>query len=153
MKLARFLVVAAGLTATLVSSAPLPAASATQRPVDVVNELVFMTSLHDFVVTASSSRRDPRLDWRTDLCSAPVVESSGKSFDFSRSCRRHDFAYRNYSRLGGARLWTASLRARVDTVFRADMRSECTSRQGSMRVRCLLWAETFYRAVRIYAGP
>lgn len=153
MGLPRFLVVAAGLTATLVSSASQPAVSAPRPVAVVVHELVFDVSLADFVRTATSPGRDRRLDWRTDLCSAPVVESSGRSFDFSRACRRHDFAYRNYARMDGGRRWTASLRARVDAVFRADMRADCLPRRASLRVRCLLWAETFYRAVRIYAGP
>ncbi len=153
MGLARFLVVAAGLTATLVSSAPQPAVSAPRPVADVVRELVFDVSLADFVRAASSPGRDRRLDWRTDLCSAPVVESSGRSFDFSLACRRHDFAYRNLSRVDGGRHWTAPLRARVDEVFRADMRADCLPRRATLRMRCLLWAEAYYRAVRIYAGP
>jgi hypothetical protein len=153
MRLARFLVVAGGLTATLVSSAPLPASSAPRPVAVVVHELVFDTPLADFVRTATSPSRDRRLDWRTDLCSAPVIESSGRSFDFSRACRRHDFAYRNLSRMDGGGTWTSDLRARVDAVFRTDMRADCLPRRGTLRVRCMLWAETYYRAVRIYAGP
>lgn len=153
MGLSRFLVVAGGLTATLVSSAPVPASSAPRPVASVVHELVFDTSITDFVRTATSPTRDKRLDWRTDLCSAPVLESSGRSFDFSRACRRHDFAYRNLSRLDGGRRWTAALRARVDAVFRGDMRADCLPRRATLRVRCLLWAEAYYRAVRIYAGP
>ena len=153
MGLARFLLVAGGLTATLVPSAPLPAAAAPRPVVAVVHELVFDTPLTDFVRTASSPTRDRRLDWRTDLCSAPVLGSSGHSFDFSRACRRHDFAYRNFSRMDAGRRWTASLRARVDAVFRGATRAECLPRRATLRVRCMLWAETYYRAVRIYAGP
>lgn len=152
MSLATSLVVAAGLSATLLPSAP--SAAETPRPVaSVVNELVFTATLDEFTRIAASRSRDPRLDWSTDLCSAPVVESSGRSFDFSDACRRHDFAYRNLGRIDGGRRWTAAVRGRVDAVFRADMRTDCDPRPPVARAKCRMWAEAFFRAVRIYAGP
>src|SRR5215210_4952981 len=55
--------------------------------------------LDRFLAYRESGRRH-RLDFSSDDCSAPVVGSSGASFDFTEPCVRHDFGYRNYGRLG-----------------------------------------------------
>ena len=129
------------------------AASPPPAPHVVARSLVFGTSLRKFVSVADSDRRDSRLDWSTDGCSVPVIGSTGRSFDFYDACRRHDFAYRNLGKLDGGKWWTPQTRARVDAVFRKDMLANCASRQASTKRTCTAWAETYYRAVRIYAGP
>jgi len=133
------LVVAAGLSVT-----PLP--SPTAR--DAVDALLFRTPLAEFVRVADHITHDTRLDWTTDGCSAPVVESTGRSFDFYSSCRRHDFGYRNLSRLDGGRHWNPSVRLRIDQLFRRDMRASCAGRARLIRLQCMMWAETYYRSVR-----
>ena len=141
-------VVASLLLAACMTAAPPPPA-----PHVVARSLVFDASLARFVRTADSQSRDARLNWTTDGCSVPVLGSSGRTFDFFDACRRHDFAYRNLGKLDGGKWWTPQTRARVDSVFRRDMLANCAGRQPSARTTCNAWAETFYRAVRIYAGP
>jgi hypothetical protein len=102
----------------------------------VAKKLVFNTSLATFIRTADSGNRDSRLTWTTDGCSVPVLGSSGRTYDFYNACRRHDFAYRNIGKLDGGQWWTAEMRARV-----------------AARTSCTAWAETYYSAVRVYAGP
>ncbi len=138
------LVATAGLSVALFSL-PSPRAQ--------IETFVFRTPLATFISTADSPTRDARLDWSSDGCSAPIIESTGRTFDFRNACRRHDFGYRNYSRLDNGTKWTSALRARVDAVFLKDMHADCARRPRVVRASCTLWAHTFYRFVRTYAGP
>ncbi len=138
------LVVAAGLSVT-----PLPLPSSQI----VAENLLFHTSLPAFVAIANSSKRDLRLDWTTDGCSAPIVQSTGRSFDFYNACRRHDFGYHNMSRFKNGRVWSETLRLRIDEQFRKDMRSSCIARDVISRTQCRAWAETYFQAVRIFGTP
>lgn len=122
-------------------------------PITVAERLVFRTSLASFVETADSERRDARLDWTTDGCSAPLVESTGRSFDFTKACRRHDFAYRNIARLDGGQHWTSRMRSRVDSVFLRDMQRDCAARPRVTRTTCRNWAALFHSVVRARGGP
>ena len=126
-----------------------PAASALQ----VAERLVLKESLATFLAAAASPNRDSRLDWSSDGCSAPVVESTGRTFDFTEACRRHDFGYRNIAKLENGRRWDAGMRAKVDAVFRRDMRAHCAKRPAVARVACRTWAEVYYRVVRARGGP
>lgn len=126
-----------------------PSASA----LEIAERLVFRESLRTFLTVAASVDRDGRLDWSSDGCSAPVIESTGRTFDFTGPCRRHDFGYRNIARLENGRRWTAEMRARVDAVFRRDMRAHCATRASIARMACRSWAEVFYRVVRARGGP
>ena len=138
------LVVAAGL-----SVAPLPLPSAQT----VAETLLFRTALPAFVAITDSLVRDVRLDWTTDGCSAPIVQSTGRSFDFYNACRRHDFGYRNMSRFKNGRVWSNALRLRIDEQFRKDARASCVSKLGLTKMQCLTWAETYFRAVRSFGAP
>lgn len=129
------------------------AATPPPAPHTVARTLVFKTPLSVFLSTADSTERDGRLTWTTDGCSVPVLGSTGRTFDFYNACRRHDFAYRNLGKLDGGKWWTAQMRARVDVVFKKDMLADCAKRTKTSRQSCTAWAETFYRAVRTYAGP
>jgi hypothetical protein len=91
------------------------------------------------------ARKYPRLDWSTDGCSAPVVGSEGRTFNFRIPCARHDFAYRNFTRLG---VLDESLRARIDDQFRKDLYRSCERQLRTRRVRCVAWAEFFVEVVR-----
>lgn len=100
--------------------------------------------LEEFLDYRDSSQRDERLDWSTDECSAPVVGSTGVSFDFTDACLRHDFGYRNTKQLGlfGQR------KAEIDNRFLADMKDHCATRGALLQASCYRWAYTFYHAVR-----
>jgi hypothetical protein len=138
------LVVAAGLSVT-----PLPLPSAQS----VAETLLFRTSLPAFVAITDSLVRDVRLDWSTDGCSAPIVQSTGRSFDFYDACRRHDFGYRNMSRFKNGRVWSNALRLRIDAQFRRDARASCVFKIRLTKMQCLVWAETYFRAVRSFGAP
>ena len=137
---AHFFVVAALVTATPPS------------PLRAVERAAFRISLPAFTALASSERRDRRLDWSSDGCSAPVVGGTGRSFDFTDACRRHDFGYRNYKALDDGRHWNERIRRRIDDKFKSDMMSTCASRRRTMRTTCRAWALTFFRAVRTWGG-
>lgn len=132
-----------------------PFTSTSQSDVERFQQLMFATPLAAFVAIAESGR-PATLDWTTDHCSAPLVGNTGRSFDFTHACRRHDFAYRNlkmFDRRAPGVWWNPEWRARVDEQFRRDLRGQCASRPLSQRITCRWWAEIFYRAVRTFAGP
>lgn len=145
----------AAVLCLVLSAVPLgPSVAGAPRPPDaatVARQMLFTASLEHFVSVANSPRRDPRLDWTSDGCSAPLVGSTGASFDFTDSCRRHDFGYRNLQHLDSGRHWNSGVRRRVDDQFRNDMRSSCIG-PWSKRSRCLAWSEIFYQSVRIFSG-
>ena len=115
---------------------------------------VFATPLAAFGgFERTAQRHFPQLDWTTDHCSSPLVGNTGRSFDFTLSCRRHDFGYRNLKllqRLTSGNYWNDSWRRRVDEQFRKDMHSTCAVRRFTQRYTCGTWAEIFYRTVRTW---
>ncbi len=123
----------------------------------VVDRLVFDTPLKRFRIERTRAKRMYRwLITSTDGCSAPIVGSSGRSFNFRLACERHDLAYANYSVLSRLSLgveWNASLRAKVDDRFQRDLQDTCSKRRHSERLRCDAWAVVFFHAVRLAAGP
>ncbi|MFZ9773574.1 MAG: phospholipase A2, partial [Ilumatobacteraceae bacterium] len=118
---------------------------------------VFDTPLKRFRIERTRAKRIHRwLITSTDGCSAPIVGSSGRSFNFRLACERHDLAYANYSVLSRLSLgveWNASLRAKVDDRFQRDLQDTCSKRRHSERLRCDAWAVLFFHAVRLAAGP
>jgi len=129
-------------------AAPSPHSAATLG--SVVERGVFATELTQFPRFVRENRRFYRdLDWSTDYCSAPFVGNTGRSFNFRLPCQRHDFGYRNLKIIGA---FNEENRKRVDDRFLADMKSTCTPRGVTQRYNCFLWADTFYAAVRVFAG-
>lgn len=129
-------------------AAPSPHSAATLG--SVVERGVFATELAEFPRFVRENRRFYRdLDWSTDYCSAPFVGNTGRSFNFRLPCQRHDFGYRNLKIIGA---FTEENRKRVDDRFHTDMKSTCTPRGVTQRYNCFLWADTFYAAVRVFAG-
>lgn len=124
-----------------------------------IESLVFDATLPTFQL--AGARRvgiDASFDWSTDLCSAPLVGSTGRSFDFTGPCTRHDFAYRNFKRADAEHpprgtLWNSRLRHRVDSLFLRDMIDHCSRRRLTDRPSCRMWAEVFFRLVRVAGGP
>ena len=115
-------------------------------------ELMFETSLSTFdAIAKDASHRPQYFDWSSDLCSAPLVGSTGITFDFSAACRRHDFGYRNIKTFSTAT--TSAMRKQIDDRFRIDLRESCSRRSIWQRPTCYAWSETFYRVVRLVAGP
>ena len=103
-------------------------------------------SLDEFLSYRSAEDRDQRLDFSTDECTAPVFGNSGRTYDFTDACLRHDFGYRNYGPLG----LIEERRRSVDERFLADMQAHCATRPRDEVVSCLGWARDYYRAVRTF---
>ena len=139
------------LVTTLVVAAVVSASA--PSPLAVAHRAMFRTPLASFVEMANSPQRDRRLDWSTDGCSAPVVGSTGRTFDFTDACRRHDFGYRNFKVIDKGKWWTSAMRHRIDRVFQQDMLRDCNKRIKSVRKICRAWAKTFFKTVRAYSGP
>ncbi len=143
------------------------------RDSQYLETLVFHTSLPAFIETLHS--KSAMLGWfdqSSDLCSAPIIGSTGRSFDFTQACERHDFAYRNYKLLDKkyscfarllkhfcgptaehyARWWNSANRLRIDERFRSDMLAHCGTRSIWDRPICRAWAQVFFRTVRLFSG-
>ena len=128
-----------------------------------VQRLLYRTAIGDFTHIATArigpdgAGGDTWFDWSTDLCSAPLVGNSGRSFNFTDPCRRHDFGYRNTRlldrRYGAGRYWNGNNRKRIDLQFLADMKHQCRRRRIIDHPTCFAWAGIFYSAVRIAGGP
>jgi hypothetical protein len=119
--------------------------------VDAVRHIEFDLDIATFTRQRSSLRRlYPTLDWTTDGCSAPVVGSEGRSFNFRSACNRHDFGYRNFKNLG---LFDTSTRTLIDEQLYRDMNTYCDSQRRTLKVRCIAWSEIFYTMVRAAGGP
>lgn len=142
----------------LVTAAPSAAADSHTAATDLqrIEQLMYATAMPDFVTLASAG--DGWLDATTDFCSAPLVGTTGRSFDFHGACRRHDFGYRNLKLLDqryatSGTYWNLASRKRVDRQFLADMKAHCRTRSWYDEPTCLTWAGTFYAAVRVAGGP
>ena len=117
-----------------------------ESPIEAVSYVMFDLDFVSFKRnTYSLKRAYPYLDWTTDGCSAPVVGNEGRSFDFTHACIRHDFGYRNTKKLGQ---FSEPVRLQIDEQFHRDLESSCANQFRTRKIRCLMWAETFYIAVR-----
>jgi hypothetical protein len=114
------------VTSVLTVASPASAGSVHNALADqaYVDHVMYSTPMSGFLATVGS---DAWFDWSTDFCSAPLVGNTGRTFNFTNSCRRHDFGYRNLQ--------------------------HCWSRPWYDEPTCLAWAETFYAVVRIAGGP
>jgi hypothetical protein len=165
-RLAHVLVAATSMLAALVIPSPVAPAEAVpgsaRADAAFVQQMLFETPLRTF--TRDAAQRvgpdgrigDTWFDWTTDLCSAPLLGNSGRTFDFTEPCRRHDFGYRNTKLLearyrNGA--WSHASRKRIDQQLLADMLGHCRSRWIIDRPSCMTWAYTYYGAVRVAGGP
>ena len=118
---------------------------------DAVRHIEFDLDIASFARQRFSMRRQyPTLDWTTDGCSAPIVGSEGRSFNFRTACDRHDFGYRNFKALG---LFDTSTRTLFDEQLHRDMNTSCDSQRRTLKVRCIAWSEIFYTMVRAAGGP
>lgn len=166
--------IAAAIVSLVVSATSGAHAATSAASIDRLDVLVFGTPLPIFLdIARNPGTADRSFDWSSDLCSAPLIGSTGRSFDFRGPCRRHDFAYRNFKsmdqisacrvppaggtcrlvRVPSGRWWNSSSRHRIDRQFLADMLAHCTTRSGATRISCQSWAQVFYRSVRVAGGP
>ena len=121
-----------------------------ETPIEAVSYVMFDIDFTTFRRERFSLQRAyPFLDWTTDGCSAPVVGGEGRSFNFTHACVRHDFGYRNIKRLGK---FNETIRTKLDEQFHRDLESSCATQVRTRKIRCLMWAETFYVAVRATGG-
>ncbi|MDQ3728545.1 MAG: phospholipase [Actinomycetota bacterium] len=104
--------------------------------------------LSAFLDYKRSGEHDPRMDYTDDGCSAPVLGSKGLSYDFTESCERHDFGYRNAKRLGVF----DQLKDRIDLIFAKDMRASCEEVMVFARKNCRFIATAYYAGVRGAGG-
>jgi len=104
--------------------------------------------LQDFLDHKSSDGQDPDLIYDDDGCSAPVLGSTGISYDFTEACERHDFAYRNYKKLG---LFDEE-KANADAQFYQDMRDHCATRSFVLKPACYANAELYRQGVEELGG-
>lgn len=119
--------------------------------VDAVRYIEFDLDIATFTRQRFALRRQyPTLDWTTDGCSAPIVGSEGRSFNFRTACDRHDFGYRNFKNLG---IFDTSTRTLIDEQLHRDMNTYCDSQRRTFKVRCVAWSEIFYTMVRAAGGP
>ena len=119
--------------------------------VDAVHHIEFDLDIITFSRQRFSLRRQyPTLDWSNDGCSAPIVGSEGRSFNFRTACDRHDFGYRNFKAIG---LFDTSTRTLIDEQLHRDMNKACDSQRRTFKVRCIAWSEIFYTMVRAAGGP
>lgn len=117
-----------------------------ESQIEAVSYVVFDLDLTTFTREKFSLKRAyPSLDWTTDGCSAPVIGNEGRSFNFTQACIRHDFGYRNFKKLGQ---FSETVRAKVDEQFHRDLELSCTTQVRTRKIRCFMWAEAFYVAVR-----
>lgn len=96
-----------------------------------------------------TTQRPAYLVWASDGCSAPVLGAG--PFDFTLSCNRHDFGWRNLRTIDGAAVpvWHVSNKDRVDAGFLHDMRDHCAPLSTLWRIGCDTTARVYYTAVRL----
>ncbi len=144
------------VTSVLPAQLPPVAVTSTQpnpvlSNVDAVHHIAFDLDIATFTRQRFALRRQyPALDWTTDGCSAPIVGSEGRSFNFRAACTRHDFGYRNFKNLG---LFDNLTRTLIDEQLHQDMNTYCDSQRRTFKVRCIAWSEIFYTMVRAAGGP
>ena len=110
--------------------------------------LLYSTSIDAFLA-AKRAQNPPGLDWTDDGCT--IVPDHPLDFDFSPSCKRHDFGYRNY--VAQNRCSDAD-RLRIDQNWLRDMENQCDKEKGGVvnyfqRKACKAAAGTYYNGVRV----
>ncbi|MER7331116.1 MULTISPECIES: phospholipase [unclassified Micromonospora] len=85
-------------------------------------------------------------DWSTDYCSSSPDNPLG--FNFTLSCYRHDFGYRNYKAMGQF----SANKSRLDSAFYEDLKRVCATYSTIVRPACYSLAWTYYQAVSAFGS-
>jgi hypothetical protein len=89
---------------------------------------------------------DYRFNWSTDYCSSSPDNPLG--FNFTLSCYRHDFGYRNYKEMSQF----STNKSRLDSAFHNDLLRACDRYSIWIRPACDSLAWTYYQAVRVFGA-
>ncbi|MEV0808301.1 phospholipase [Micromonospora sp. NPDC050200] len=89
---------------------------------------------------------DYNFDWSTDYCSSSPDNPLG--FNFTLSCARHDFGYRNYKAMGQF----SANKSRLDSAFYEDLKRVCATYNVVVRPACYSLAWTYYQAVSVFGS-
>ena len=124
--------------------------AATASKLDVLSRWTQPTAASTSAWNAARLDRAPwssyQFDWSTDYCSYSPETPLG--FDFTLSCWHHDFGYRNYKAAG---LFSAN-KARLDTMFYADLKRKCATYSVLTQPACYSLAWSYYQAVHIFGS-
>ncbi len=132
------LVAATAVVTTLLTAGTAHADLTEEELRDVTDTYLFDQTLNEFVGTRSDRPHADQLVWSSDACSWSPDEPLG--YEFTTSCYRHDFGYRNYEEQSR---FTEPNRLAIDDNFRADMYSTCDGDTA-----CESVANLYYFAVR-----
>ena len=108
----------------------------------VTDEYLYEIALGDFTDLRDEKPHDDQLDWSSDSCSYSPDDPLG--YEFTESCDRHDFGYRNYK---VQERFDEDNRLRIDDNFRDDMYGSCGDDSACRGV-----ANIYYQAVRQFGG-
>jgi hypothetical protein len=89
---------------------------------------------------------DYAFNWSTDYCSDSPDNPLG--FNFTLSCARHDFGYRNYKEMGQF----SANKSRIDSAFYSDLKRKCATYNWAVRPACYSLAWTYYQAVSVFGS-
>lgn len=87
---------------------------------------------------------DYAFDWSTDYCSNSPNRPLG--FDFTLSCARHDFGYRNFKQFNAF----SENKGRIDDAFYFDMKQACDGYFDWKTCYAVAW--TYYQAVHVFGS-
>lgn len=132
----------AALLLALSSTGVAHAALTPAQLVSITDQYLFEYSLSAFSSVRAQRPHADQLDWSSDACSWSPDAPLG--YDFTPSCHRHDFGYRNYKLQSR---FTEANRLRIDNRFRDDMYTTCGS-----NALCRGVANIYYSAVRQFGA-
>ena len=108
----------------------------------VTDDYLYDISLSDFTILRGEKPHADQLDWSSDSCSYSPDDPLG--YEFTESCDRHDFGYRNYK---AQTRFNEDTRLTIDDNFLADMNGSCGDDSTCRGVATL-----YYEAVRQFGG-
>jgi phospholipase A2-like protein len=138
------------LTAVLAVLAPSAVAQAAASKAEVLSDWT-QTSVSSYNAwNAARQNQDAwasyHFDWSTDYCSSSPDNPLG--FNFELSCWHHDFGYRNYKAIGAF----PANKARVDSMFYADLQRSCDTYSSLLQPPCDALAWVYYQAVKNFGS-
>ena len=140
---------AIALAAVLGVASPAAAVTTTQK-LSVLSSWTQTTASSTTAWNDARLHRDPWIaysfNWTTDYCSSSPDNPLG--FNFTLSCYRHDFGYRNYKAMGQF----PANKSRLDSAFYEDLKRVCTTYNAVVRPACYSLAWTYYQAVRAFGS-